>query len=202
MKIFLKSLVSFLVVTTLISCAKLPIQSVALAEAVHSEGKRMHQINVSLLNKLFENKRKQIDDFIQNEYTPQYIKNFTSKIPEGTDLKKEIGPILQSIIPKINSRRDAMQRALEAQRLKLLTKLNSDFAVFESASLELKYLIESGAKVNDERKKAFEKIKVLSENKLNLNQIEEQLDKFILKSGDVGQNINDLNNTIDSLINN
>lgn len=198
----MKKIIYLTFLIALSSCAKLPIQTISLTDAIIDEGKRMHDINISLLNKMFDGKREKIDVFIKNEYTPKYLEEFNAMIPSGTDYKEEFPDMIQSIIPQINSRRDMMQSALESQRIKLITKLNSDYKSFEEASIELKKLIESAVKVNKERKKVFQQINNMTQNRIDLNQIETELDKFIIKSGDISGNINELNNSINSLLNN
>ena len=197
----MKKLVFLLFVIVLSSCAKLPVHTITLTEAVIDEGKRMHELNLVLINKMFAEKRDKIDIFIKNEYTPKFLEEFRSRIPEGTNYEEEFPNMIESIIPKINSRRDMMQSALENQRIKIITKMNADYKAFEEASMELKSLVESAVKVNEERKKAFQKVKGLTGNKIDLNQIETELDEFIIKSGDVSGNINNLNNSINSLLN-
>lgn len=197
----MKKIIYLICLIALASCAKLPVQTVTLTDAIITEGKRMHELNISLLNKMFNEKSEKIDAFIKNEYTPKYLEEFKKKIPAGVDYEQEFQNMMQSIIPQINSRRDMMQTALESQRIKLVTKLNVDYKLFEEASMELRNLIESAIKVNEERKKAFEQVKGLTKNRINLNQIETELDKFIIKSGDIGENINELSSTINSLLN-
>ncbi len=183
------------------ACAKIPLQTITLTDAIIEEGKRMHELNVSLLNKMFNEKREKIDSFIKNEYTPEYLANFKEGVPVGTNYEEEFSGMMKAIIPEINSYRDQMQSALESQRIKLVTKLNTDFQAFETASNELKLLIESAVKVSEERQKAFEKVKSLTQNKIDINKVENEIDKFIVKAGDVGSNINDFNSVINSLLN-
>jgi hypothetical protein len=192
-----------LIITT--SCAKLPTETITLTEVVIAEGKRMHDINSGLLNKMFNAKKEQIDLFIKNEYTPKYLEEFVKRIPTGTNFEEELPSMINSIIPKINSRRDMMQATLEIQRIAIMSKLNQDYLVFEETTIELKYLIESNVKVNEERKKVIEKIKDWSSNKIDLNSIESEIDNFIVKSGDLSNDISDkinkLNTSINSILN-
>ncbi len=182
------------------ACAKIPLQTITLTDAIIEEGKRMHELNISLLNKMFDEKREKIDSFIKNEYTPKYLADFKEAVPVGTNYEEEFSGMMEAIIPEINSYRDQMQSALESQRIKLVTKLTTDFKAFENASNELKLLIESAVKVSEERQKAFEKVKNLTQNKIDINQIENEIDKFIVKAGDVGSNINEFNSVINSLL--
>ena len=52
--------------------------------------------------------------------------------------------MIQSMVLQINARRDKMQSALESQRIKIFTKLNADYLLYDEASNELRNLIESG----------------------------------------------------------
>ncbi len=189
-------------------CVKLPIESLQLSDSITNEGKRMHEMNVALVNKMFHGKSERIDAFIQDEYTPKFLEEFMMRIPEGVDVEAELPGILKSITPQISLRRDAMQTALEAERIKLIEKLNLDFDKYQEASSELRNLIRSGVNINEERRRAFERLTSLTGGAINLNQVETELDKFVLKAGEVGgnlqsleTNINELSNSINSLLN-
>ncbi len=184
-----------------ISCAKLPIQSVDAIDIMIAEGKRMHELNIALVNEMFHLKRETIDNFIKNEYTPNFINVFTSKIPPNTDLKAELPNMLKSIIPVINARRDSMQSALEINRIKLITKLGEDYNDYSIVSIELKSLMVSAIKVDEARKKFFEEVKTYSKGKIDMNAIDGSLDKFILNSGSVSDGLLKLNESFDNIIN-
>lgn len=184
------------------SCsATIPPQSVDLLDAISAEGRRMHEINVSLLNKTFEKKRGEIDTFIKDEYTPKYLEGIIENIPANSKIEDELPKILKSITPVINSRRDMMQSALENQRVKLVTKLEQDYSVYENASLRLRNLLVSAVEVDKEKQKLFEQVRELSGDKIDFNKVENAINDFILDSGDISQNILKLNNSIDALTN-
>lgn len=184
------------------SCsATIPPQSVDLLDAISAEGRRMHEINVSLLNKTFEKKREEIDTFIKDEYTPKYLEGIIENIPANSKIEDELPKILKSITPVINSRRDMMQSALENQRVKLVTKLEQDYSVYENASLRLRNLLVSAVEVDKEKQKLFEQVRELSGDKIDFNKVENAINDFILDSGDISQNILKLNNSIDALTN-
>lgn len=184
-----------------ISCAKLPIQSVDAVDIMISEGKRMHELNIALVNEMFLLKKQAIDNFIKNDFIPAYTNNFISKIPPDIDVKAELPNMLKSIVPVINARRDSMQSALEMNRIKLITKLGEDYNDYSLMSIELKSLIVSTIKVDDARKKFFEEIKTYSKSKIDLNAIDSSLDKFILSSGSVSEGLLKLNESFDNIIN-
>lgn len=191
-----------LILSLLFSCsATIPPQSVILMDAITREGKQMHQINVDLLNKMFEKKRTDIDAFIKNEYTPAFIQNFQNKIPPGTDMVRELPTIIQTITPIINARRDSMQTALENQRVRLLTKLEQDFRDYSYASEKLRELLVSAVKVDSEKQKLYEQVNKLSGDQINFNKIENAIDRFILDKGSVGQNVLKLNESMNEITN-
>jgi len=182
------------------SCAKIPVESLTLTQMIASEGARMHQLNIVLINGMFKEKRVQVDLFIKDTYAPTLLKEFKSRVPDGTDLNAELPEMMESLIPKIMGQRDQMQAALEAQRIKLVTKLDADFANYKEATAILKELLESAIKVNDERKALLNQLNKLSGNKIDLAKIEESLDDFIIKGGNIGGKITDLNQRINSLV--
>lgn len=198
----LKPLISlFWIAAFVVGCATIPPLSINLTDAISEEGKRMHQLNVVLLNKMFKEKRERIDNFIKNEYTPKYLEEFKKRIPEGVNVDAELPNILAEAIPEINSRRDMMQSALENQRIKLVAKLEEDFKTYEDAALKLRKLLESSVKLDEEKQKFISQIRELSGNKIDFNKVENSINGFILDSGDVSQNILKLNNSINSIIN-
>lgn len=199
--IFPLALLVFFISMLFSSCAKLPVQSVSLVEAISEEGTRMHSINTALVNNLFANKRDQVDVFIRTEYTPAFISNFMKNVPPGTDLQKELPDMINAMIPEINSRRDAMQAALEENRIKILDKLNKDYLIYELACMELKRLLESAAKVDKERTALIAQVQNLAGTKIDIEKLENQLDNFILDAGEHSQKLVKLNEEINKLLN-
>ncbi|PKP49395.1 MAG: hypothetical protein CVT92_15240 [Bacteroidetes bacterium HGW-Bacteroidetes-1] len=198
MKAKLLVLTIFLMIT---SCARIPIQSIDLMSNIQKEGERMHKINITLVNLIFNEKRQKIDNFIRLEYTPKYIEEITKLIPDNIDIKNELPHILNASMQKIIEKRGAMENALEINRIKILDRLNEDHRVFQLACDELKKLLVSAVKVDEERKKLLSQASQLSQNGVDFNKLESVLDRFIQDSSDWGQNIYQLNENIDTLLN-
>lgn len=193
-------ILSTLCALLLSSCATIPMQTVALNDSIMVEGKRMHNLNIMLTNKLFNEKRLRIDDFIKNTYTPTFINQFVTLIPSNVDIKQELPSIISSIIPMINQRRDSMQNALEVNRIKITDKLNQDYLTYIEACSSLKRLLESSIKVDNSRKQLLNRTTALTGSPIDFDKIEKTIDRFITKAGNVGQNITDLNDDINKLI--
>lgn len=182
----------------LLSCAKIPVQSISLMEAVEEEGARMHGINTALLHSMFREKKEKINLFIEQEYTPAIVQNFQAQLPANTDYKADFAAMLQSLMPRINARKDSLLNALDEEQLKLMDKMDADYAVYRNAIGELKRLLQSAAKIDAEKKKLFDTARMVSNNRVDLAGIENAIDRFIVSGGSVGSNIQKLNDAISS----
>ncbi|MEO6168149.1 MAG: hypothetical protein ABIO46_12300 [Chitinophagales bacterium] len=176
-------LVFFAISALLMGCAKIPIESVQLSDAIMMEGTRMHHANIGLLNDLFNENKQQVSDFIVKDYLPELVKNFSAMVAPEDINAANLPDILLAIIPQITERRDAMIQALEEQRLKLESKMNAEYQVYYDASITLRSLLQSAAEVDKERAALNDRIKQLSGEKIDLNKIEHTIDEFITKAG-------------------
>ena len=184
----------------LFSCAKMPVQSVSLLEAVEEEGARMHAINMALLQSMFREKKEMINQFIAQEYTPTMVENFKSQLPKDTDYKADFALMVQSLMPRINARKDSLLNALDAEQFKLLDQMEKDYAVYRNATGELMRLLTSATKIDAEKKAMFDAAKSVSKNRVDLASIEGAIDRFIMTGGSVGANMQKLSDTINSFI--
>ncbi len=182
------------------SCARIPMQSVSLMEAVETEGARMHSINMALLHSMFREKKEMINTFIENEYTPALVENFKKQLPANADYKTDFAEMVQSLMPHINARKDSLLRALDEEQFKIMDQMQTDYAVYEHAVGELKRLLTSAAKVDAEKKALFDTARMVSNNRVNLTEIEAALDNFIISGGSVGSNIQKLSQTVNSFL--
>ena len=75
----------------------------------------MHQLNIALVNKLFEERKLVINSFITNQYTPSLIKKYENLLPDSLNYKEALPNIIKSIIPVINRKKDSLQNVLIGQ---------------------------------------------------------------------------------------
>jgi len=180
------------------ACARIPVQSVQLMDRIMQVGERMHKLNIAFADKMFAEKRAKIDEFIRKEYTPKFVEEFGKRIPEGVDVRKELQGITGSMVPRINERRDAMQRALEGNRIKVMDKLLEDYRVYEHACAELRRLLSSSAKVDSRRRDLTDKIK--ARTSIDFERLGGSIDGFITDAGNLEQNIGALNGSVTELL--
>lgn len=169
------------------SCARMPVQAVELSHALKDEGQRMHEMNVMLVEYVFNEKKHLVNEFIANEYSPALIENFKALLPPGTDFKKDLLEIMQAINPKIEERRDSLLQVLQQQKNTITQKLNSDYQVYGEAFTAMQNLLASAGKLNSQREGVYANVKALSNNRINLQGIDNALNQFIKGAGTVGE---------------
>ena len=166
-----------------LSCASIPNSTSKLTKAVIDEGDSMHQLNISLVNQLFNERRQRLNSFITNKYTPAIIKKYRNLLPQDIDYKKELPNIIEAIIPVINRKRDSLQDLLLKQQQKIVSGLNTNFISYSKATSSLQNLINSAVKIENAEESALSEINQLTGNKLNFKQIESKLDSLLNKTG-------------------
>ncbi|CAM1355418.1 hypothetical protein [Tenacibaculum ascidiaceicola] len=187
MKYFYVSIFSFF----LFSCASIPSSTVTLTKEVIKEADNMHQLNVSLVNRLFDERKEKINLFIENKYTPTLLKKFEGLLPDSLDYKKELPNILNSIVPIINRKKDSLQSVLDLQRQDILNQLNSNYSDYSKATTSLQNLINSVVKVKTTESDALSAIDQLTGDRINIKKVENTINQSIDKTG----------NTLNKLIN-
>lgn len=178
-----KNITLLLVTIFFLSCASIPNATATLAKDVINEGDAMHQLNISLVNQLFNEKRKRLNAFITDKYTPAVIKKYEDLLPQDLDYKKELPNIIKAIIPVVNRKRDSLQDLLLNQQQQIVAGLNTNFISYNKATSSLQNLINSAVKEISAEKSALAEINQLTGNKLNFKQVENKIDSLLNKTG-------------------
>jgi hypothetical protein len=182
----------------IMSCAKMPSQAVDLSYSLRDEGQRMHEMNIALVAYVFNEKKRMVNEFINKEYSPALIENFKAILPAGIDVKKDLVEIMQAINPKIEERKDSLLKVLQSQQMVITQQLNADYKVYAEAFAAMQNLLVSATKLNQQRTSVYENIKTLSNNRINLQGIDNALDQFIKGAGSIGEKTLLLTNAIQS----
>ena len=180
----------FIAIFTLLffSCASVPSSTVTLTKDIIRESDNMHQLNISLINQLFNERRERIDLFIKNTYTPTLLKNYEKLLPDSLNYKKELPNILSSIIPVINNKKDSLQNILNSQEQEILKQLASNYTNYNKATISLQNLINSLVKVKTTENDALLAIDKLTGNEVNFKKIENTINNSIDTAGnDLGK---------------
>lgn len=165
------------------ACASIPSSTVTLTQEVIKEADQMHQLNITLVNQLFEERKQVINSFITNQYTPTLIKNYEKLLPDTLDYKKSLPKIMESIIPVINRKKDSLQNVLSAQQERIISSLNDNYLNYTKATTSLQNLINSAVKVKTAENDAISSIQNLTGDKLDIKKVENSIDSLIIKVG-------------------
>jgi ABC-type ATPase with predicted acetyltransferase domain len=186
---------------TSLSCTRIPLQSITLSERIQEEGARMHQLNLLLINQLFAEKKERVNDFIKSDYTPSIIQKMTNDLDEDIDVQLELPQIMAAAIPMISERQYSMQMALDSVKIKIVDQLNSDFVKYNMANTEMKRLLESAVKLNEEKKQLLNQSNWFKKKGIDYDQLAELLDRFVYSSGNIGGLIMNLNKDLNKVLN-
>ncbi|WP_420572631.1 hypothetical protein [Kordia sp.] len=183
MKLIIKSMLIALVVVSINGCASIPASTATLSQEVIAEANSMHQLNIALINKLFDERKGKVDDFINNQYIPSYVKNLQAKIPPGVDVNTELPNILKSVMPVLNRKRDSLHNLLDLQKQQMVTSLNDNFTNYQQASATLQNLISSAVKLKQTETNTLAQIQKLTGTNINVDKIQNHLDSLLVKTG-------------------
>ncbi|MFN3299447.1 MAG: hypothetical protein ACK41Z_04565 [Sediminibacterium sp.] len=186
---------------SLAACTRIPLQSITLSERIQEEGARMHQLNLLLIQQLFAEKKARVNDFIKNEYTSSIIHKMTSDLEDDMDAKLALPQMMAAALPLINERQYTMQMALDSAKIKVVDQLNTDFAKYNMANIEMKRLLESAVKLNEEKKQLLNQSNWFKKKGIDYDQLAELLDRFVSSSGNVGGLIVNLNKDLNKILN-
>jgi hypothetical protein len=196
MRFSIKSIAIVCVVISMYGCASIPASTADLSRQVIAEAHSMHQLNIALVNKLFDERKDKVNEFINNQYIPTFVKNFQSKIPPGVDVNKELPNILKSIMPVISQKRDSLHNILDEQRDEMVTALNDNYATYQQASASLQNLISSAVKLKQTEKNTLAQIQKLVNTNIDVGAIQKHLDKLLMETGNGFDKLLDIKATI------
>jgi hypothetical protein len=183
MKLIIKSILFVSILMGVVACASIPASTATLSEEVISEANSMHNLNIALVNQLFDERKEKVNDFINNQYIPTFVKNFSEKIPAGVDVKTQLPNILKSVMPVISRKRDSLQGLLDTQRNQVITSLNESYTNYQRASATLQNLITSAVKLKQSEANTLAQIQRLTGTNINVGKIEGHLDSLLVKTG-------------------
>lgn len=194
-------LISFIFLTVS-GCATIPKESVSLSQEIGNGMVSQQSAYINLLNNYFALKRQAIDDFIEKEYLPAYIKNIQAKLqaanekPDSFDSK-----MLSDIVAKIIQRRDGMQRELERVRIHILENVEGEHTRLLQANTSITALLQSAVDVKQASISAEETVKKVTSGRIDLEEIEKKFNEYLIKSGDLSSKAEDLFDLIKPFIN-
>lgn len=186
-----------------LGCVTMPPAALDMHNVLVDETYRMHNLNIELVNAYFTQRAREIDEFIENVYTYNLIKNVQKGL---ANLDYDQDSLFVLTYPKIQhniiAKRDTLQLQLQEERLRVITDLNENFNAYEIYSKELGQLINSTIKIEEEREDFVRRIDAITKDKLKLAEMEAKADKILIEAGKVSKTVDDSSETIEDVIDN
>jgi len=145
--------------TLLMSCATIPKAAPDLSLQLGKQIRSMEAAHKNLLTKFFEDKRHEVDKFIQEQWIPVFAKNFfrnqgvsntLNQVLDGRDttgLLQFVEISGTAIQEEINSQRTKMMQPLNDLETKISTQLTADYNQAFNINTTITTFLSSAAKV-------------------------------------------------------
>lgn len=167
------SLVSILAIS---GCASIPAEAPELSAELGKRISAIENSNIALLKRFFDQKRREVDKFIENEWVPEFASQFFSNetisntwdtIVRENDKKQRLlflvktGPKLQE---KINEKRLELIQPLGDLERRIETKIREEYAQVRAMNSSITSFLLSASKVAENRNRYLEMIGVSDES--------------------------------------
>lgn len=174
---YLRRISLYVIMFVLVGCVSIPPEAPKLSGEL---GKRINSIegaNIKLLNRFFDQKRKDVDDFISEEWTPLFAKKIfsnphISKIwniivnednkEDRLDFLIKIGPKLQK---KINEKRLELIAPIDQLEKTIERAIRTEYTQARAINNSISSLLISASEVTENRDRYLEMIGV-TDNKI------------------------------------
>jgi len=168
----------FIAITFLAGCASIPPEAPELSAELGQRIASIESANITLLNKFFNQKRREVDHFIEEEWVPELANNFFSNrrisstwdtiVREGNKKDRlkfilKTGPRLQS---KINAKRLELIQPLDDLERKIEKKIRDEYAQARAMNNSITSFLLSASDVAANRSRYLTKAGI-SENDLS-----------------------------------
>ena len=192
----------FLIPFLFLGCVSIPPEAPELSMELGKRISSIEEANIKLLNKFFDQKRAEVDSFIEDEWVPTFAKNVFSdrKISNVWDkivasgnkqdrLKFLImtGPALQN---KINQKRLELIQPLDTLERKIAKAIRQEYTQARAINNSITGLLTSASEVVENRNSYLDMIGV-TENKIStaIDKTDDIVSSLLDKSKDAPQKV-------------
>ena len=163
-------------VLILSGCASIPSEAPELSAELGKRISAIEDSNITLLKRFFDQKRREVDKFIEEEWVPEFADQFFSnkKISKAWDTivrendKKQrllflvkIGPKLQK---KINEKRLELIRPLDELERRIETKIRDEYTQARAINSTITSFLLSASEVAENRNRYLEMVGATDES--------------------------------------
>lgn len=168
-----------------VGCVQIPQESVSLSMEIGKGVVSIHESNVHFVNWFFGVKIEKI-----NTLENKALDDFFSKIAAATEkpnappLKKKDLYKIKGFIDKIHNNGNEYRTALNTSRAKILESLEHDYRTIINANGSITGLLQSAVAVDEAKTTSYDKLKNLTNDKIDLAKMEQIVNDGIAKFGD------------------
>jgi len=191
-----------LVAFALGGCASVPKESVELSKEVGKGIAESQRSYTGLLNTYFTSKKQQVDQWIENEYLPEYLSNIQAGLKNAGQPTTLSIEQLRDVLRDVIIERDQKHTDLENTRLLLLTKSNEHYALLSQGNTGVTGLLQSMVNVREATSSTSQSIKTASGGKVDLEQIEKKFNDYLKEAGAASAKATSLYETTKSALEN
>lgn len=173
-------------------CAKIPQESVELSVAVGNQIASLEQAHLALLDSFFAEKERQVEQFIQQQWAPEFNRNFfndpqisnkwqqVSSSPDPADrtaFLNWVGPIIQQ---QVSKKRQQLLQPLAATERQLRRQLQQSYLQLYSMNDSITQLLSSAATVQNKRSH-YQRLLGIDDNKISakLGQVDRAVTRLL-----------------------
>lgn len=182
------------------ACVSIPPEAPELSAELGNRISAIEDANITLLNRYFDRKRQDIDEFIEEEWLPEFANNFFSNpsiadvwntIVRENDKKQRLtflmktGPKLQA---EVNKARVRLIKPLDDLERRIEQKLRDEYAQARAINNTLTSFLLSASEVAENRNRYLELAGVTdSEIGIIIDKTDKVVNDLIEKTGDPGE---------------
>lgn len=181
-------------------CASIPPEAPALSTELGDRISAIEDSHVTLIHLFFDQKRTEIDRFIETEWVPEFAENFfkNEKIAAAwntlveednkEDRLKFITTLGPSIQEKINAKRLELITPIDALERRIETKIREEYNLARSINNSITSFLLSASKVAENRNRYLEMIGIEDEKVGKvIDQIDVAVSDLLTKSKNLGE---------------
>jgi len=165
---------------TLGGCANIPAESVALNQEVGRGIAESRERHVNLVNVYFRAKSEQVDDWIENRYLAEYLRNIQAELKKAGQSTVLTPEQLRDVLKDVIAERDQKQADLEKTRVLLLERIETHYAGLVQANAAVTALLQSAVSVRESQGRA---VGTLSGGRVDLDVVEQKFSGYLTKAG-------------------
>ncbi len=168
--------ISLAVILALTGCASIPPEAPELSVELGKRISAIEESNITLLKRFFDQKRKEVDKFIEDEWVPEFANQFFSNqtisntwdtIVRENDKQQRLlflvktGPKLQK---RINEKRLELIQPLDDLERRLEAKIREEYTQARALNTSITSFLLSASKVAENRNRYLEMVGVTDDS--------------------------------------